>query len=103
MAKNIVKIEMTEEQQLWLLKRLKIDWDEEINYQDSSIEVDTEYLESLYECYVALLGKPNKDGFMGYIQAYANKEIAENMLKEIQDLKERNRLYREHLKTEGQI
>ena len=95
-----VKIEMTEEQQLWLLRRLKIDWDEEINYQDSNSEIDTEYLENLYLCYIALLGKPNKKGFAGYIEAYANKEIAENMLKEIEDLKERNRLYKEVIKNE---
>ena len=30
MSNSKIKIEMTEEQQLWLLKRLKIDWDEEM-------------------------------------------------------------------------
>ena len=103
MAKDIIKIEMTKEQQEWLLKRLKIDWDEEINYQDSSMEIDTEYLESLYECYIACLGKPRKDGFLHYIDVRVNQEIAKNMRKEIDDLKERNRLYKEHLKNEGQL
>ena len=79
---------MTKEQQLWLLRRLKVDWDEEINYQMSNGECDTEYLENLYLCYIALLGKPNGKGFFGYIEAYANKEIAESMLKEINELKE---------------
>lgn len=78
-----IKIEMTEEQQLWLLRRLKVDWDEEINYQMSNGDCDTEYLESLYECYVALLGKPQ-----GYIDLVVNNEIAQSMLKEINDLKE---------------
>ena len=80
---NKIKIEMTQEQQLWLLRRLKVDWDEEINYQMSNGDCDTEYLESLYECYVALLGKPQ-----GIIDLVVNNEIAQNMLKEINDLKE---------------
>ena len=83
-----IKIEMTEEQQLWLLKRLKIDWDEEINYQKSNSEIDTDYLENLYSCYIALLGKPRNKGLLGFIDACANKEIAEEMLKEINELKE---------------
>lgn len=83
MKKDIIKIEMTKEQQLWLLQRLKVDWDEEINYQGSNGECDTEYLERLYECYVAILGKPQ-----GIIDLVVNNEIQENMLQEIKDLKE---------------
>lgn len=82
MKQDIVKIEMTKEQQLWLLRRLKVDWDEEINYQMSNSAIDTDYLENLYECYVALLGKPK-----GIIDLVVNNEIANNMLKEINDLK----------------
>lgn len=79
---NKVKIEMTEEQQKWLLQRLKIDWDEEINYQASNGEADTEYLENLYECYIAILGKPK-----GFIDVVVNNEIARMMKQEIEDLK----------------
>ena len=70
---KIIKITMTEEQQLWLLNRLKVDWDEEVNYQLSNGNRDTEYLEKLFDCYKAILGKPQKDGLMGFIEAYANK------------------------------
>lgn len=80
--KDIVKIEMTKEQQEWLLRRLKIDWDEEINYQYSNGDTDTEYLEQLYDCYIALLGKPK-----GFIDVVVNNEIANCMWQEIQDLK----------------
>jgi len=100
MSNSKIKIEMTEEQQLWLLQRLKIDWDEEINYQDSNIEVDTEYLENLYGCYMALLGKPRKDAFLHYIDIHVRKEISEIMRKDIEDLKERSRLYKEELEHE---
>lgn len=100
MPNDKIRIEMTKEQQIWLLRRLKIDWDEEINYQDSNLELDLEYLENLYECYIALLGKPRKDGFMGYIDSLVNKEIAEKMRQEINDLKERNKLYMEEIKNE---
>ena len=81
--KDIIKIEMTKEQQLWLLRRMKLDWDEEINYQKSNSAIDTEYLENLYECYVALLGKPK-----GIIDLLVNNEIARDMEKELQELKE---------------
>lgn len=77
-----IKITLTEEQQLWLLRRMRIDWDEEINYQASNGEADTEYLEMMLECYIALLGKPR-----GIIDAVVNKEIIEGMLNEINELK----------------
>jgi len=78
-----IKIEMTKEQQEWLLRRLKVDWDEEINYQYSNGVADTEYLEQLYQCYIALLGKPQ-----GIIDLVVNNEIAKGMRKDIDDLKQ---------------
>ena len=85
MKKCLIKIEMTEEQQLWLLRRLKVDWDEEINYQMSNSAIDTDYLENLCDCYVALLGQPK-----GFIDIVVNEEIARTMRQEIDDLKGTN-------------
>ena len=82
MKKDIIKIEMTKDQQLWLLRRLNVDWDEEVNYQMSNGAVDTDYLENLFQCYVALLGKPQ-----GMIDWLVNNEIARNMKEEIDNLK----------------
>ena len=83
MKKDIIKIEMTKDQQLWLLRRLKVDWEEEVNYQMSNSAIDTDYLENLFQCYVALLGKPQ-----GMIDLLVNNEIARNMKEEIDNLKE---------------
>jgi len=81
MKQKKVKIELTEDQQDWLLRRLKLDWDEEINYQYDN-EVDDTYLEDLYGCYIALLGKPK-----GFIDALVNNEIVRDMRQDIEDLK----------------
>lgn len=82
-----IKIVMSEEQQEWLLKRLKIDWDEEVNYQMSNGDSDTEYLEKLKECYVAILSEPRNG-----IQALAYKQIIENMDKDIEEVKNNARI-----------
>lgn len=82
MKQQKVKIELTKDQQDWLLRRLKLDWDEEINYQYGN-EVDDTYLEDLYGCYIALLGEPK-----GLIDALVNNEIARNMRQDIEELKE---------------
>ena len=77
-----IKIEMTKEQQDWLLRRLKLDWDEEINYQYSNGEPDTEYLENLLDCYIAILGEP-----ISMIDVMVNNEIERSMRKELEELK----------------
>lgn len=83
--KDIVKIEMTKEQNEWLLRRLKLDWDEEINYQYSCGEIDTSYLENLLDCYIAILGQPK-----GMIDVVVNNEIEQQMRQELEDLKASN-------------
>lgn len=82
-----IKIVMTVEQQEWLLKRLKIDWDEEVNYQMSNGDSDTEYLEKLKECYIAILGEPQNG-----IQALAYNQIIESMNKDIEEVKTNGRI-----------
>jgi len=77
-----IKIELTEEQQTWLLRRLNLDWDEEVNYQKSCGETDTSYLEDLLSCYAALLGKTDS-----FIIALCNMDDIETKQKEIEDLK----------------
>lgn len=81
-----IKIELTEEQQLWLLRRLNVEWDEELNYQWSNVEHDTTYMEELLEVYTAILGKPRH-----WIDAYSKKDEIESKLKELQELKEANK------------
>ncbi len=77
-----VRITIEEEQLNWLFKRLKIDWDEEVNYQINNSDGDTEYLEELYKCYESLLGKPKNIG-----EAMAWKEILQNMKNDIEEVK----------------
>ena len=95
MRRDIVKIEMTEEQQNWLLQRMREDWNQEIEYQDTNQELDLEYLEALKECFIACLGKPRFA-----LEAMANEEIAKGLEEDLEDLKERNRLYKEELENE---
>ena len=80
--KDIVTIKMPKEQQLWLLRRLKVDWDEEVNYQWSNGEHDTEYLEEMLKCYAALLGVE-----LSIIDVVVNNEIIRNMQQDIDELK----------------
>ena len=92
MSEKMISIKMTEEQQLWLLRRMKIDWDEEVNYQKSNEDSDTSYLEELKACYVAILGKPKHT-----IEAMANEEIVKSLEQDIEDVKELDRLWKEQL------
>lgn len=79
-----IKIQLTEEQQTWLLRFLNHEWYEELNYQEINGDTDTTYLEDMLEVYCAILGKP-KDVF----SAISNKFDIEDKLKEIKELKER--------------
>lgn len=78
-----IKIELTEEQQTWLLKFMNREWDEELNYQASNGEPDTTYLENMLDVYDALLGKTNS-----VFTAIANVYDIEEKQKEIKELKE---------------
>ena len=77
-----VKIELTEEQQSWLLKFLNREWDEEVNYQLSGGGRDTAYLEDMLDVYEAILGKTNS-----IFIAIANDNDIENKKKEINEIK----------------
>lgn len=81
-----IKIELTEEQQTWLLKFMNREWDEELNYQASNGEPDTTYLEDMLDVYEALLGKTNS-----IITALVNADDIEEKQKEIKELKERGK------------
>lgn len=78
----MIKIMLTEEQHTWLLRFLNREWDEELNYQASNGDVDTQYLEDMLDVYTAVLGKPD-----GWIQAYCHKDDLEGKLKELEELK----------------
>ena len=78
-----IKIELTEEQQTWLLRFMNREWDEELNYQASNGEPDTTYLEDMLDVYEALLGKTNS-----IITALVNAGDIEEKQKEIKELKE---------------
>lgn len=78
-----IKIELTEEQQTWLLKFMNREWDEELNYQASNGEPDTTYLEDMLDVYDALLGKTDS-----IFVAMANVNDIEEKQKEIKELKE---------------
>ena len=55
--KNKVKIEMTKDQQTWLLRFMNYEWDAECEYQYQNREADTQYLEDMLDVYEAVLGK----------------------------------------------
>ena len=80
-----IKIELTEEQQTWLLKFFNSEWNAEVDYQWTNNH-DTTYLEDMLEVYTALLGEPRH-----WIDAYVKKEDIESKLKEIKELKEANK------------
>lgn len=80
-----VKIELTEEQQLWLLKFLNREFDEEVEYQWHNQESDTTYLEDLADVYEALLGKTDC-----VFIAMSYEEDMKQKWQEIQKLKESN-------------
>ena len=78
-----IKIEMTEEQQTWLLRLINREWDAELDYQYQNRNSDTEYLEEMLDVYEALLGKTNS-----IFTAMANQFDIEDKLKELKELKE---------------
>ena len=55
--KDKVKIEMTEDQQTWLLRFMNYEWDAECEYQYQNREADSQYLEDMLDVYEAVLGK----------------------------------------------
>ena len=57
--KDNVKIEMTRDQQTWLLRFMNYEWDAEYEYQYQNRESDTQYLEDMLDVYEAVLGKTN--------------------------------------------
>lgn len=81
-----VKIELTEEQQTWLLRFLNREWNEEVEYQWRNQESDTDYLEDMLNVYEALLGKTDS-----IFIAMAHAEDIEEKEKEIRELKESNK------------
>ncbi len=76
------KIELTEEQQTWLLRFLNREWDAEVEYQWQNNH-DTSYLEDMLDVYDALLGKTNC-----VFIAMAHVEDIDEKRKQIQELKE---------------
>ena len=80
-----IRIELTEEQQYWLLRFLNREWDEEVEYQWRNQESDVEYLRDMLNVYEALLGKVNN-----FIEAIDNQEDIEEKKKQIENLEENN-------------
>lgn len=80
-----IKIELTEEQQTWLLRFLNREWDEEVEYQWRNQESEIDYLQDMLDVYEAILGKTNS-----WIQAYAIADDIESKKKQIKELKESN-------------
>lgn len=78
-----IKIELTEEQQTWLLRFFNTEWNAEVQYQWTNQDSDTTYLEDMLEVYIALLGKPES-----FIHGYCIKDDVESKLKDINELKE---------------
>lgn len=81
-----IKIELTEDQQRWLLQFLNREWNEEVEYQWRNQESETDYLEDMLDVYEALLGKTDS-----WIIAYSINEDIEGKKKQIRELKESNK------------
>lgn len=79
-----INIELTEEQQTWLLRFLNREWDEECEYQARN-DADTDYLEDMLDVYEALLGKTDS-----WILAYSFANDIEDKKNDIKKLKEGN-------------
>lgn len=77
-----VKITMTEEQQLWLLRFLNREWDEEVEYAWNN-DQDTSYLKDLLEVYEAVCGKAES-----YIEAMVIAQDIESKQKQIKELED---------------
>lgn len=80
-----IKIELTEEQQTWLLRFLNREWDEEVEYQWQNRESDTTYLEEMLDVYKACLGKVNN-----FIEAFVMEDDINSKKEDIRKLKESN-------------
>ena len=80
-----VKIELTEEQQTWLLRFLNREWDEEVEYQYRNQESDTDYLQDMLDVYEAVLGKTDS-----FFIAMSIADDIEEKKKQIADLKASN-------------
>lgn len=79
-----VKIELTEEQQTWLLRYLNREWDAEVEYQDLNGVPDTTYLRDMLDVYEALLGKTDS-----IFIAMAHAEDIEDKQKDLKKLEEK--------------
>lgn len=80
-----IKIELTEEQQTWLLRFLNREWDEEVEYQWRNRESDTTYLEEMLDVYKACYGK-----IYNMIEAFVLDDDIEDKVRDITKLKESN-------------
>lgn len=80
-----IKIELTEEQQTFLLRWLNREWDEEVEYQYRNQESDTDYLNDMLDVYEAILGKTDS-----WILAMSITNDIESKRKQIEDLKASN-------------
>ena len=81
--RNKIRIELTEEQQTWLLRFLNREWDEEVEYQWRNQESDTEYLKDMLDVYKAVSGKT--DNFFLAIAIADDIEMKEKQIKELED------------------
>ena len=81
-----IKIELTEEQQTWLLRFLNREWDAEVEYQWNNQESDTTYLKDILDVYEALLGKTDC-----IFIAMAHAEDIEEKQKDIKELEDSNK------------
>ena len=81
--RNKIRIELTEEQQTWLLRFLNREWDEEVEYQWRNQESDTEYLKDMLDVYKAISGKV--DNFFLAIAIADDIESKEKQIKELED------------------
>lgn len=80
-----IKIELTEEQQTWLLRFLNYEWDAEVEYQWRNRKSDTTYLEEMLDVYKACCGKA-----YNIIEAFVLADDIEDKVKDITKLKESN-------------
>ena len=76
-------IVMNDDQWIWLIKRLNLDWDEEVVYQIQNGAGDIEYLKELYDVYEALLGKADN-----FIEAYVIIDDLESKQLDMKTVKE---------------
>ena len=83
--KDNIKIEMTRDQQTWLLRFMNYEWDAEYEYQYQNRESDTQYLEDMLDVYEAVLGKTNN-----IFEAISISYDIESKKKQLEELKRSN-------------